>query len=237
MRRAGWRNAGIVMIVWVFILAGIVSAQSTMQRLRQITTGYFAQELQVAASDLDVTFKHLPAHLEKYAHSKIKVFSQRKSLAPGYQSLWVVFSSQSGRLQKKMVVSADVGLNHKILVAAAKIRRGMRLEPGLVRIEQRRLGKDWKNYYDNLNALSGLEAKQTIKSGRAITSRLLRRVPLMHRGDRVKVEVRHHQLSVSTYGTAIQDGFKNEQIRLKLDATGRIVRAKVSSAGLAVLEQ
>jgi len=237
MKIKEWRKTAMALIAGLFVLAGTASAQSTVQRLQQITRSYFAQKLQVAASDIDVSFKHLPAHPEKYMHSKIQVFSQRNTLTPGYQSLWVVFSSGEGHLQKKMVIAADVVLKRKILVAAVPIRRGMRLEPGMVRIEQRRLGKDWENYYADQNALSGLEAKQTIKSGRAITRRLLRRVPLMHRGDRVKVEVRHRLLSVSTYGTAIQDGFKDEKIRLKLEATGQIIRAKVSSAGLAVLEQ
>ncbi len=224
-------------LITFLLMASQLYGQSALQRLQETTKMYFAEGLNVPGADLNITFKRLPKNLEQFAQSKIEIFSQREELKPGYQTVWAVFSSSKGRRQKKVAVTTDVSITRNILIATTGIRRGTVISSGMVRLVQRRLGKDWKSYFGQAAELVGLEAKQTIKEGMPLTKRLLRRIPLVHRGERIKVEIRNRLLSVSTFGTAIQDGFKDENIKMKLDATGRMVRARVKAAGLAVVNQ
>lgn len=236
-----WANKSasyVKFILFTFLLmASQLYGQSVLQRLQESTKRYFARGLNVPGDDLHITFKHLPKNLEQFAQSQIEIFSQREELKPGYQTVWAVFSSPKGWRQKKFAVTADVSITRNILIATRGIRRGTVITGGMVRLVKRRLGKDWKSYFGQVGELAGLEAKQTIKEGMPLTKRLLRRIPLVHRGQHIKVEIRNRLLSVSTFGTAIQDGFKNDNIKMKLDATGRMVRARVRAAGLVVVNQ
>jgi len=236
-----WTNKSasfVKFILFTFLfMASQLYGQSVLQRLQESTKLYFAEGLNVRGADLNITFKRLPKNLEQFAQSQIEIFSQREELKPGYQTVWAVFSSPIGRRQKKVAVTTDVSITRNILIATTAIRRGTVITSGMVRLVKRRLGKDWKSYYGQVGALVGLEAKQTIKEGMPLTKRLLRRIPLVHRGERIKVEIRNRLLSVTTFGTAIQDGFKDEKVKMKLDATGRMVRARVRAAGLVVVNQ
>ena len=74
--------------------------------------------------------------------------------------------------------------------------------------------------YKRKAALVGKRVTRVVSSGRIITEDMVENLPLVGRGDRIQILVRHGNLIVSTIGFAQEDGWLGDQIRVRY-AEGR----------------
>jgi flagella basal body P-ring formation protein FlgA len=73
----------------------------------------------------------------------------------------------------------------------------------------------------------GQWATRTINAGQIVDQRWLVPVPLVMRGDRIKMVFRSGSVSVSTVTTAMENGYKDQEIRVKSPHGNRLVSAVV----------
>lgn len=74
--------------------------------------------------------------------------------------------------------------------------------------------------YKEKGDLFGKRVTRVVSRGRVITEDMVEHVPLIGRGDRIRILVRHENLTVTTTGFALEDGWMGDQIRVR-HADGR----------------
>jgi flagella basal body P-ring formation protein FlgA len=223
----------------LIILAGFANSafsQDANLRIKNETERFFCHALDVKSDEVYIHFTRIPKRFAKYSNHKIEVFSQKNNITPGNQSVWVRIFDGS-RLVDKYPLVVEVEVSKLVVVAAKKLRRGTLLKRDNVKLIRKRLGRNWKDYIFEIDQAEGLDMVQTVKAGTPIKTRMAREKPVIHRGQRVEVEIRSDFLKVSTPGFAKRDGYTGEQINVKLEETGVIVSGKVKSSRLVVVYQ
>ncbi len=88
----------------------------------------------------------------------------------------------------------------------------------------------FSNFYDKpVVDVSGMESKVFIPRGKILIRRLVRKIPLIHRGDMVQAVVKDGGIELFLSVKALNDGSRGEIIRVKRDGY-KILKAKVISS-------
>ena len=86
------------------------------------------------------------------------------------------------------------------------------------------------NFYDKpVVDVSGMESKVFIPRGKILIRRLVRKIPLIHRGDMVQAVAKDDGIELFLSVKALSDGSRGEIIRVKRDGY-KILKAKVISS-------
>jgi flagella basal body P-ring formation protein FlgA len=80
--------------------------------------------------------------------------------------------------------------------------------------------------------LVGKRTTRVISRGRVLTEDMVEHLPLIQRGDRIQILVRHGNLTVSTSGFAQEDGWMGDQIRVKNTDGRREIIGRVQGESL-----
>jgi len=223
-------------IVWLLLFAPLLMQAVEVADIHNKVTHFFSKGLDVERSALVVTLKHLPDDLHTIDAAEIYVYSQKRNLDAGYQTVWVKLI-RGGELLKKFPVSVNVNVEKQVYVAARNIGYGDVIREDMLVLEKRRLGDDFRAHFSEMRQLANCESKLTIKPGTVLTRRMIRSVPAVHRGRQVNVEIRAGRLSVSTHGKAKSDGYVGEDVRVVLSETGKIIRGEIVSVNNVVVIQ
>ncbi len=213
-----------------------VAAQDIYTSIKQEVSKLFLEKLDIPEDELLISFNHLPDNLAKYENESVEVYSQKRILKPGSQSVWVRLKN-GNRIVKKIPVNISVSIIRNVVVAGQRIYRGKGLNKKNLKMESKQLGKDWDQYFFSIKDLSGAESKRLIKRGTALTSRMVRETQLVRSGQQINVQLCTGNLTISTKGTAKQGGASGDEIKLKLDKTGKTIRGIVSSENLVIVYQ
>jgi len=219
--------------ILLFVAATLYAGGKPAQSLAVATTDLFSRQWNIPAEELDITFRKQPPELKTVMYDVLKVTSSKRRLNTGVQTVWLELYWQKQRV-RRLPLTIDVAVKRRVAVAGRAIKRGDAVTPADIRYVMKKIGRDWRQYVGTDDPLENVEAKQSIAEGKAITKRLLRPIPLIHRGDAVKVEVAAGKLSLVTDGRAIQDGVKGKKIKVKL-STGKTVQARVVKSGWLVV--
>jgi len=231
------RLFGLKTLITISILNfSMLNAQDVHTSIKQEISKLFQEKLLITEDELHISFNHLPNKLEKFTNNRIEVYSQKRILNPGSQSVWVRFYD-GVKILKKVPVNVTVSLVKQVVVARQRINRGKGFNNNNLRLETKYLGKDWDQYFFSVNDLFGAESKRLIKKGIALTSRMVRETQMVHSGQKINVRVKSGNLSISTIGTAKESGAYGEEIKLKLEKTGKTIRGVISSENLVVVFQ
>jgi flagella basal body P-ring formation protein FlgA len=72
-------------------------------------------------------------------------------------------------------------------------------------------------------------ARKPIPPGTVISAKLLTRRHLVKKGNQVTITARNGNIAVRMSGTALEDGVRDEQIRVRNDSSQRTIKAVVRS--------
>ncbi len=217
----------------LFLTAALYAGEKPARDLSAATTELFSRQWNIPAGELDISFRKQPPELKTVKYDALKVTSSKRRLNTGVQTVWLELYWQEQRV-RRLPLTVDVSVKRKVAVAGRKIKRGEVVTPADIRYVMKKIGRDWRQYVSTDDPLTNVEAKQSIAEGKVLTKRLLRPIPLIHRGDAVKVEITAGKLSLVTDGRAIQDGVQGKKIKVKL-STGKTVQARVVKSGWLVV--
>jgi flagella basal body P-ring formation protein FlgA len=127
---------------------------------------------------------------------------------------WVPARVALRRVHPGEPVSADMFTPRDVNVAVGQAHeeRGVILESG--------------------RALTGLQARQTILEGQLLLSSAVERIPDVHRGDVVRVELLSNGLSLVTQGVVEEPGFTGESIHVMASKTKRELMGRLAANGV-----
>lgn len=134
--------------------------------------------------------------------------------------MWTLFMTGNVRVEKTIVVSTRPLARGSILTRqdlALQETDITRLRPG---------------YLTNLDHAVGKQSKRPLHTGDVVYDRLLTPAIIVKKGDKVSVQANTGQVRVSVSGTAMQDGVQGQQIKVRNNASKRVVKAWVVQRGL-----
>jgi flagella basal body P-ring formation protein FlgA len=133
----------------------------------------------------------------------------------------------------RAIVTPSVRSTERVLVPVRHLSRGSLLEPEdfrLVEMDAQRIPRD---ALQDISAIFGLRARQSLREGRALRANQVEGVPLVERGDRVQLILEAGALRINATGEARDSGALGEWIRVvnvdskrelsgRVDAEGRV---------------
>ncbi len=140
-----------------------------------------------------------------------------------------------GTVVRTFAVSAKVRLYQKVLVAMEDIPARKRVTAHAVRVEERPLTRTLGTVLTSPAQAIGKETRVRVRQGTVLTQRLLRQIPLVRRGERVRLVVRLNNVIAETYGRALQEGGPNANVLVRNEGSGRTVQGRVAGPGLVVV--
>ncbi|WP_206995215.1 flagellar basal body P-ring formation chaperone FlgA [Trinickia mobilis] len=119
----------------------------------------------------------------------------------------------------------------KVVVAAAAIPAGQPIDVNDVTLEEENLAAVPDALTDPA-AIAGRVSRRALKAGSVVQARFLQGETAVKRGQMVRIVARNQQIEITAAGTALQNGAKDEVIRVRNTSTGKIIAARVTGPGI-----
>lgn len=128
-------------------------------------------------------------------------------------------------------VSANVDVQTAVVVASRPLQRGDIVNASMVELQQRSLNGLGQHFYQTLGDVLGKQVIHSTSGQRVLRGNMLDEAMAIKRGDKVIIVARSDALAVKMNGTALADGQKGEQIRVRNNRSQRIIKAEVIDNG------
>ena len=132
-----------------------------------------------------------------------------------------------GQTLRSMNSTVDTRYYRQVLVAARGLRRGEVAEEAMFDWAERDITDQKSGYYTFFEQLAGTRTRRPMSLGQILTPGHVEKLPLVHRGDEVDLQLKTEHMVISARGQALQDGGDGVTIRVRNLDSGRVVRARV----------
>lgn len=135
------------------------------------------------------------------------------------------------RVVKNMSVRGRIEALAPVVVVTRKLQKGTVLSPGDLTLTTKNLN----NLRDpglSLSEFSGKKLTRNIKAGTPISHSMVVSLPVIKRGERVKIVIRSGMMHLSASGIARTDGRRNQVIRVQNSNSKKIIHCRVTAPGL-----
>lgn len=211
---------------------GSIQAESTLEaEARRYLMAEVAPSLPANAR-LEIELAPLDSRLRQGACSRSLAFAPLGRLRPGAFTLKARCPTESGWT---LYLRGELRVFQPVVVSRVPLPRGSILSPRQLKLEERELSRLRQGYYGRIAPLVDAQVKQDLPADTPLQPRQLQPPLLVRRDDRVTIRARAQGLRVETRGTALEDGRRNEQIRVRNDRSGRVIKARVAERGLVEL--
>ncbi len=223
-------------ILFVFFTAAAYSGQNDLAaRIKDNISQYFQNKFSASEDELKISYKRFPKVNFNSQHDiDAAVYSQRQRIEPGYQTIWVELL-RAGKLLKKYPVSLEVIIRREIWAAKSRIKFHQKITEDMLVKEIRYIKDNYANIILSKEDISGKEANRAIQAGSIFTSDLLRSAPVVHRGQKIKINVSAGSLLLSAEGIAKADGKIGDMINVRCLTTGKLLKARVQKPGIVTM--
>lgn len=154
----------------------------------------------------------------------------------GYFPVKVLLQDGNGGI-RNLATSIDVRLYENVLVAKNRVKSREPISVSDFMIERVETNKLVGNPVKEFSDLEGMRASKTISKGKILTESMLEMIPVVKRGERVKIVYESGVLHVESYGIAKKDAVAGEMVEVKNTASGRNVYGRASEEGIVVVER
>ncbi len=214
-------KVGIVCLLLLAILVISVDASSNpkAQITKVIKESVITKYPDWKDLDIKVNFKHdgklfkdLGSLKGKVSYNILEVYKDFKPVGN------VIFpmAVKSKGFNKKIFVRAKVEVLKAVVVAQEKISRGEVVSKDCLVLERRDIAMLPQKYFSEIEDVMFTETKTTIPKNSTIFAWMVKEVPQVHRGDKVMVIVKGVNLLVKKIGVAVEDGYLNKAIKVKI---------------------
>ena len=132
----------------------------------------------------------------------------------------------------KVYVSTQVSVSLPVVTAAKPLSKAQTLGANDLLLQSQDILALRGQYFVDLSSLQGQSTRRAIPRGRIIKPSHVEAAELIKKGDAVVIEALRGSVSIRSTGTALDNGKQGEQIAVKNDKSGKIVKAFVVSNGL-----
>ncbi|MBD3298790.1 MAG: flagellar basal body P-ring formation protein FlgA [candidate division Zixibacteria bacterium] len=184
-----------------------------------------------------------------YAPANIVIKRHRTRIAPKYRAADNVTVSlpdyddaigpitarahfrKNGKTLGSVPVPIRVDLFDSVLVTTRKLKRHDIIGLGDVTRDWQEITRYVKWVMTDPDSLDNCRAARTINAGSLVDRRWVETIPLVQRGDRVTLEYESGGVRVTANATAMEDGYRQQTIRVKTEYANRLIDAIVTGDG------
>jgi flagella basal body P-ring formation protein FlgA len=150
--------------------------------------------------------------------------------------LWRGHVRYAGESKYDVWARTDVRIPFAKVVATEDIRAGAKIEASMVRLDSGKGPPVSQETLADLDKVVGRSVRRFIQSGVPIVESALEKVWTINKGDNVHVTVRSGSTRILFDGVAGAPAVQGEAVPVRMADTGKLVRARVLSAGQVILD-
>ena len=132
---------------------------------------------------------------------------------------------------KNMSIRGNIEAIGQIVVSAKRLKRGQILEQEDLTIAATDIS-DLQQPGFSIDEFVGQKLTRTLRAGTPVVSTMVETLPVVHRGERVKILVKSGALQVTATGLAHSDGKLDQMIRVQNISSNKILFCRVAAPGL-----
>jgi flagella basal body P-ring formation protein FlgA len=137
----------------------------------------------------------------------------------------------NGAEDRKIYLNSLIEVYRKVVVVARDIDKHAVFNEADLTYGQLDIASSSREYFLQKEQLLGMQTKTIIKAGKAVFAWMVREIPLIFRGDEVKIKVVRGNVSVVVPGRALGDGYKGKKVKVRALDSRREFVAVVTSTG------
>jgi flagella basal body P-ring formation protein FlgA len=138
---------------------------------------------------------------------------------------------KNGSVLGSMPIPVRVNVYDSVLVTTRKLKRHEAISHNDVSREWIDITRFVKWAISDIDSLDGCRAARTINAGTIVDTRWVEQIPMVLRGDRVTLEYETTGVRVTAAATAMEDGYRQQTIRIKTEYANRLLNAVVTGKG------
>jgi flagella basal body P-ring formation protein FlgA len=119
-----------------------------------------------------------------------------------------------------------------VVVTANGINRDAIIDPGDVTVKKKWLDTASSGVLSDINEVGGKKAAVRINAGTEITKHMIRSVPVVKKGEVVRIVLESGPMMISAMGLCEEDGARGDLIRVQNTSSKKTVFARVMGASL-----
>ncbi len=140
---------------------------------------------------------------------------------------FMCFVKVDGFIKKRLRLLAQIKLRYDIFRSTRSLKRGQIIQPHDVEMVRMTSDRVIRNLVSDSNEIIGHRLIRNLEEGETILTHMLRRVPLVKRGDRILIIAQRGALRVTAPGVVKENGFKNDTIRVVNIHSRKVILGKV----------
>ena len=134
---------------------------------------------------------------------------------------------QDGRILRQMRLKAQVQVTYTIFKTNHSLKRGHVLDMNDVEITEVQSRKMLRNMVTGWDQLKGYQLTRNLEEGETLSTYMLKKVPLVKRGDRITLIAKRGNLKVTAPGVVRENGFKDQMVKVENIQSHKIVYGTV----------
>lgn len=187
---------------------------------------------QYSRDDIKISFKYAENAFDKLEKMsggfKIEVIEGYPEFKP-LGSVVFPLKVSDGEEIEKLFLRAKVEVMKNVVAAAKYIKKGTIIAEDDLKIELRDIALLPEKYFADAGPIIGKEAKLSIPSNSTLFSWMVGEQPVVRRGATITIVVSAPGLTVKSKGEAQEDGYLNDEIKVKRMDSKKVVLAKIIS--------
>lgn len=124
-------------------------------------------------------------------------------------------------------ITIKAALTLPVVVTQVSMARGEIVSAANLQLISRRLSRQ-EDFYSAVQDAAGLETTRRIRAGQMVNPHNLSSPPLIEKGNQVLIIASQDGFTATTKGIALEDGKANQQINVRNNSSGKVIKAVVS---------
>lgn len=137
---------------------------------------------------------------------------------------------QNGRVLRQMRLKAQVEVTYELFKTTQSFKRGHILESNDVEMTQIQSSKMIRNMVTDWDQLVGYELTRSIEAGQSLSNYMVKKVPMVKRGDRIMLIAIRGSLRVTAPGVVRENGFKDQMVKVENIESHKVVYGTVQDS-------
>jgi flagella basal body P-ring formation protein FlgA len=163
--------------------------------------------------------------------------SCREYPAPrGYFPLKVVLQDGRGEV-RAISTSVQISFYEYVLVSNTRVKSRHDLSRYDFTLQRIEVGKLIGDPIKDFAQIDGMRASKTISKGKVLTDQMTEPIPIIKKGERVRIVYESGNLKIESYGIARKDAIKGEMVEVKNTNSGKNIYGRATAQGFVMVER
>jgi len=143
---------------------------------------------------------------------------------------------QDGRILRQLKLQAQVRVTYNLYKTTKPLKRGHTFDLNDVESFQFQSKRLLRNKISNWEQLEGFQLTRNLEEGEMLSIHMVKKVPLVKRGDRIMLIAKRGSLKVTAPGLVRENGFKDQMIKVENMQSHKIVYGTVLNSRTIIVD-